>query len=120
MDLRILPPMTKIFDLQTLIRENIERKDVVAMIRDALLETETKCTWKVHLVWEHADDDDLDLLDHMWGADDSPPQDDDEVSVDYRRDSEVGENDQRTTNVNDTCHTKTWTEEKLTGSVVTT
>ena len=62
-----------IFDLQTLIRENIERTDVVAMIRDALLETETKCTGKVHLVWEHADDDHLDLLDHMWGADDYPP-----------------------------------------------
>ncbi len=37
----------------------------------------------------------------MWGSDDSPPQDDDEMSVDYSIDSEVDENDQRDTNVND-------------------
>ena len=56
-----------IFDLQTFVKDDIALIDIVAMIRDALQETKTECTWKVHLVWEHTDDDQMDLIDHMCG-----------------------------------------------------
>ena len=79
-----------IIDLQTFVKDSIPLNDIVAMVRDALQDIKTDCTWMVHLVWEHTDDDRMNLIDHMWGSEDEPTADDD-MSVDHSRDSEAEE-----------------------------
>ena len=56
-----------IFDLQSFVKDSTPLSDIVAMVRDALQDIKTDCGWTVHLVWEHTDDDQVNLVDHMWG-----------------------------------------------------